>query len=81
MQAWARGLSLDCGCFGAVAREPVGLGSILRDAALGIPGLLLALWPARRSSLDHGWLGLPDRFNREGIVGMRSYPKRVSYVP
>lgn len=63
-QAWARGLSLDCGCFGAIAKEPVGLGSVARDAALGIPGLLLVLWPARRLSLDERWLGLPDRWVR-----------------
>jgi uncharacterized membrane protein YphA (DoxX/SURF4 family) len=61
-QAWARGLSLDCGCFGALAREPIGLGTILRDAALGVPTLVLAIWPARQWSLDSAWLGLPDRF-------------------
>jgi hypothetical protein len=61
-QAWARGLSLDCGCFGALARERVGLGAILRDAALGIPSLVLVLWPARRWSLDTLWLGRPDEF-------------------
>ena len=56
-QAWARGLSLDCGCFGSLAREKVGLGTILRDAALGLPSLGLALWPARLLSLDRSWLG------------------------
>jgi uncharacterized membrane protein YphA (DoxX/SURF4 family) len=61
-QAWARGLTLDCGCFGALARERVGLGAILRDAALGIPSLVLALWPARRWSPDALWLGRPDEF-------------------
>jgi uncharacterized membrane protein YphA (DoxX/SURF4 family) len=61
-QAWARGLSLDCGCFGSLAREPVGLGTILRDAALGIPSLILAIWPARLLSLDSAWLGRPDEF-------------------
>jgi uncharacterized membrane protein YphA (DoxX/SURF4 family) len=61
-QAWARGLSLDCGCFGALARERVGLGTVLRDAALGIPSLILAIWPARHWSLDAYWLGRPDEF-------------------
>jgi uncharacterized membrane protein YphA (DoxX/SURF4 family) len=61
-QAWARGLSLDCGCFGTVAREKVGLGALLRDAALGVPGLLLAIRPARRLSLDGSLLGKSDRF-------------------
>jgi uncharacterized membrane protein YphA (DoxX/SURF4 family) len=61
-QAWARGLSLDCGCFGTLARERVGLGTILRDAALGIPTLVLAIWPARHWSLDSAWLEHTDAF-------------------
>ena len=65
-QAWARGLSLDCGCFGSLAKEKVGLGTILRDAALGLPSLAIALWPARFLSLDHAWLGRPDRFALHG---------------
>ena len=68
--AWARGLSLDCGCFGSLAREQVGLGTILRDAALGLPSLALALWPARVLSVDQAWLGRPDRFAlRSGEAG------------
>jgi uncharacterized membrane protein YphA (DoxX/SURF4 family) len=61
-QAWARGLSLDCGCFGAAVQERVGFTSILRDAALGVPTIVLALWPARKLSLDTRLLGKPDRF-------------------
>jgi hypothetical protein len=61
-QAWARGLSLDCGCFGSLGPERVGPGAILRDAALGLPSLALALWPARLLSVDRRWLGSPDRF-------------------
>jgi uncharacterized membrane protein YphA (DoxX/SURF4 family) len=61
-QAWARGLSLDCGCFGAAVQERVGLTSILRDAALGLPTVVLALWPARKLSLDTTVLGKPDGF-------------------
>ncbi len=61
-QALARGLSLDCGCFGTVAREHVGLGPILRDAALGLPSLVLAIRPARLASIDRRFLGHPDRF-------------------
>jgi len=60
VQAWARGLSLDCGCFGTLASESVGFGSVLRDAALGLPGLALAIRPARRWSLDSRLLGLDD---------------------
>jgi uncharacterized membrane protein YphA (DoxX/SURF4 family) len=61
-QAWTRGLSIDCGCFGALARHKVGLWTVLRDAALGIPSLILAIWPARFASLDQLLLGRPDRF-------------------
>jgi uncharacterized membrane protein YphA (DoxX/SURF4 family) len=61
-QAWARGLSLDCGCFGTLTHERIGLWTILRDVALGLPTLILAVRPARLISLDHKLLGLPDRF-------------------
>jgi uncharacterized membrane protein YphA (DoxX/SURF4 family) len=61
-QASARGLSLDCGCFGGLAHERVGAGTILRDLALALPSLAMALRPARLLSLDSILLGLPDRF-------------------
>lgn len=61
-QAWARGLSLDCGCFGTLVQQKLGFWSVARDAALGIPGLVLALRPARYLSLDQRFLGLPDAF-------------------
>jgi uncharacterized membrane protein YphA (DoxX/SURF4 family) len=59
-QAWARGLSLDCGCFGTLSQQRVGFWSIARDAVLGIPGLILVVRPARFLSLDARYLGLPD---------------------
>ena len=59
-QAWARGLSLDCGCFANIAREKVGLWTIVRDAALGIPGLVMLIRPARLLSLDRRLLAKPD---------------------
>jgi uncharacterized membrane protein YphA (DoxX/SURF4 family) len=61
-QAWARGLVLDCGCFGALAAQQVGFWTIVRDAALGVPSLLMLLWPARKLSIDATFLGRPDRF-------------------
>jgi len=61
-QAWARGLSLDCGCFGTLTHERVGATTIARDVALGLPTLVMALWPARLLSLDSRLLGLPDSF-------------------
>lgn len=74
-QAWARGLSFDCGCFGALARTQVGAATIARDAALALPSLLMALRPARLLSLDSRLLGLPDRFGprpRSPAVGWGS---------
>lgn len=71
-QAWARGLTLDCGCFGTLTHERVGAPTILRDFALGLPTLAIAIWPARLLSLDRRLLGLPDRFARstsaEGVL-------------
>jgi uncharacterized membrane protein YphA (DoxX/SURF4 family) len=61
-QAWARGLVLDCGCFGGVAHEHVGLGTMLRDLALGLPTFVMLVRPARRLSLDRRLFGWPDRF-------------------
>jgi hypothetical protein len=40
-QAWARGLSIECDCFGSLSRQRVGGRSILRDVALALPGLVL----------------------------------------
>ena len=62
-QAWARGLSLDCGCFGALTHEQVGLPTILRDLALGLPSLVMLWRPARTLSLDAQLFALPDTFS------------------
>jgi uncharacterized membrane protein YphA (DoxX/SURF4 family) len=61
-QAWARGLTLDCGCFGSLSHEQVGPLTILRDVGLGLPSLLMLLWPARWLSLDARLLRRPDSF-------------------
>ena len=61
-QAWARGLNLECGCFGTVVKQQVGPWTIVRDVALGLPTLVLLARPARRLSLDGRLLRLPDRF-------------------
>ena len=74
-QAWARGLSLDCGCFGTLTHERVGFITILRDVALGLPSLVMALYPARLLSIDRSFLGLPDRFT-ESVVGVLSAGNR-----
>ena len=69
-QAAVRGLTLDCGCFGSLAAERVRPGAILRDAALGAPSLVLAIWPARFLSVGRAWLGRPHRFAR-AVPAMR----------
>ncbi|MEU3453015.1 MauE/DoxX family redox-associated membrane protein [Micromonospora sp. NPDC006766] len=58
--AWARGLAIDCGCFGsggqlAAGQAPTYLPEILRDLGfLALAGFLL-IWPRTPFALD-GWL-------------------------
>ncbi|SCF33382.1 Methylamine utilisation protein MauE [Micromonospora viridifaciens] len=58
--AWARGLAIDCGCFGsggqlAAGQAPSYLPEILRDLGfLALAGFLL-IWPRTPFALD-GWL-------------------------
>lgn len=55
-QAWARGLNIDCGCFGGGgAIDPSQtryLQEILRDAGLLLMALFLIRYPATKYSLD-----------------------------
>ncbi|MFZ5868910.1 MAG: MauE/DoxX family redox-associated membrane protein, partial [Actinomycetota bacterium] len=54
--AWARGLTIDCGCFGSGGEVAAGQTSypqvITRDAALVLAAGLLAWRPASRLSVD-----------------------------
>ena len=54
--AWARGLNIDCGCFGGggqvAAADTRYLQEILRDAALLTAALFLVRWPGSRFALD-----------------------------
>jgi uncharacterized membrane protein YphA (DoxX/SURF4 family) len=61
--AWARGLNLDCGCFGAAVQTKVGPLAMLRDLGLGIPTFLMLAFPARRFSLDKRLFGARDAFD------------------
>jgi hypothetical protein len=55
-QAWARGLTIDCGCFGGggqvAANETKYLPEILRDFGLVLLSLFLIRYPVSRFSLD-----------------------------
>jgi uncharacterized membrane protein YphA (DoxX/SURF4 family) len=63
--AWARGLQIDCGCFGnggqVAAGETAYPAEVLRDAALLLVALALARWPRSRLALG----GRADPIERE----------------
>ncbi|WP_306335776.1 MauE/DoxX family redox-associated membrane protein [Streptomyces sp. KL118A] len=56
VQAWARGLSVDCGCFGGGGEidsaDTRYLQEVLRDVGLLLLSTWLVRWPASRFSLD-----------------------------
>lgn len=73
-QAWARGLAIDCGCFGTVDVQRVGAGTILRDLLLSIPTLVVLAIGGGRYSLD-ALLHRPvavDQHGQAGAVGADS---------
>jgi len=55
-QAWARGLSIDCGCFGGGGHVAPGTASylpeILRDTALALLAIYLFKYPQSKFALD-----------------------------
>jgi hypothetical protein len=55
-QAWARGLSIDCGCFGGGGsvdpEDTKYLSEIIRDLGLFALGIYLYLYPKGRFALD-----------------------------
>jgi uncharacterized membrane protein YphA (DoxX/SURF4 family) len=62
--AWARGLSIDCGCFGgggalAAGESPQYVSELVRDGALLVAAALLVWRPATPWSVD-GWLARDD---------------------
>jgi uncharacterized membrane protein YphA (DoxX/SURF4 family) len=68
--AWARGLQIDCGCFGsggelAPGQDPTYGIELVRDAALTALAVLLARWPAGRLAID-------------GLLAARSTPEERS---
>jgi len=56
-QAWARGLSIDCGCFGGGGQVAPGktryLEEILRDLGLAITALYLIRYPLGRFGIEN----------------------------
>lgn len=70
-QAWARGLSIDCGCFGGGGQVAPGtanyLPEILRDGGLAILAIYLFRYPQSKFSLDRSKdLQRPDEDVRNG---------------
>jgi uncharacterized membrane protein YphA (DoxX/SURF4 family) len=61
--AYARGIPLDCGCFGTLIRTAVGPGTMARDFGLGLPTFLMLALPARWLSLDTRLFGAVDVFS------------------
>lgn len=61
--AWARGLSIDCGCFGGGGEVAAGqtqyVQEILRDTGLFLGCAVMAVWPRSKFSVD-GWLRGPQ---------------------
>ena len=55
--AWARGLQIDCGCFGGGGQVAAGQtaypAEVARDTALLLVALALARWPHSRLALAH----------------------------
>ncbi|AZA10769.1 DoxX family protein [Corynebacterium gerontici] len=53
-QAWARGLNIDCGCFGAAAPSEAHMDyllTILRDVVFIAMSMMCVYWPYRRFAL------------------------------
>jgi uncharacterized membrane protein YphA (DoxX/SURF4 family) len=63
VSAWARGIQLDCGCFGAVLQATVGPLTIFLDFCLGIPTFVMLAFPSRTFSLDKRLFDAPDKFD------------------
>ncbi|GAA3082925.1 DoxX family protein [Streptosporangium carneum] len=77
---WARGLRIDCGCFGGGGQlkpgvEPDYLIDILRDSGLFVLGVVIAWFGPGRLALDSA-LGLaPERESHDDIEGDDGEPQ------
>lgn len=62
-QAWARGLTVDCGCFGSLEHQQIGPGSVLRDLLLAVPTVLVLVLGGERLSADARLAGVRARYD------------------
>jgi hypothetical protein len=66
--AWARGLQIDCGCFGDGGQVAAGRTAypveILRDLALLLAALALARWPRSRLALAGAPVPVQEEIHR-----------------
>ena len=81
IQAMARGIALECGCFGLAVRSTVGPGTLIRDVSLGLPTFLMLAAPARRLSLDTRLFGAPDCFAALLAPAARRPPQAAETTP
>jgi len=51
--AWGRGLEINCGCFGDMAEQKVGLAKIIENTLLLAGSLFLFLWGDKNPSENH----------------------------
>jgi putative oxidoreductase len=58
LAAMARGLQIDCGCFGTHHATPLGWARILEDAALLIPGIHLIAYPYPEFSIENFFISV-----------------------
>jgi uncharacterized membrane protein YphA (DoxX/SURF4 family) len=81
-QSWARGLSIDCGCFGGGGQVSSGDTKYPQEIARDIGFLVLAAWlivrPRTKLSLDSV---LTQRSSEEGEIGGRSGTERSAQAP
>jgi uncharacterized membrane protein YphA (DoxX/SURF4 family) len=72
---WARGLSIDCGCFGTGGQVAAGRthypAEIARDAALLLVALALARWPRSRLALGRAPGDLPQPAHKREVSRAR----------
>jgi protein-disulfide isomerase/uncharacterized membrane protein YphA (DoxX/SURF4 family) len=81
VQAWVRGIQLDCGCFGGGGPTDNGANytwDVLRDLGLLVLAVYLIVWPLTRWSLDE-YIGRHDHVEMPSAKRMRSDAGRRKY--